>query len=214
MAAMTLSLPKALSSRNQRANTQQAALEYINSIESTWRGHEEFIFWLVKTIRPKTVVDLGFDRGLSTISFSYQNKGLVFGIDWFDDTNYATKCFALDSAFRNISDAIRFHYVKNIHLIIGPFREIAKTWKRKIDILHIDWSHTYQSSRQHYENWSTYLQPKGIVLVHDVLAFPNETGRFFEELPMHKFIFPHAQGLGCASHNEKLIDQIRSFAAV
>jgi hypothetical protein len=209
MAIVTLP-PKA----KRRIFPKEAALAYINSIESTWRGHEAFIFWLVCQVRPKTVVDLGFDRGLSTISFSYRNKGLVFGIDWFDNQNYASKCFALDSAFRNISDAIRFHYVKNIHLIIGPFKEIAKTWTRKIDILHIDWAHTYQLCKQHYDNWSQYLEVDGIVLIHDVVAYPLETGRFFDELPMYKFIFPHAHGLGVASKSEELIHRIKHLYKV
>lgn len=188
---------------------KNAALDYMNTIESTWKGHESFIFWLVKHLRPKTVVDLGFDRGLSTIAFGYQNKGQVFGIDWFDEGNYVTKCFALDAAFRNISNALRFHYAKNIHLIVGPFQEIARTWHRKIDILHIDWAHTYQSVKQHYENWSRFLNKEGVVLIHDIAAYPNETGKFFHELPMHKFTFPYAHGLGVASTNESLIAEIK-----
>jgi hypothetical protein len=195
---------------------KDAALAFINSVESTWKGHEKFAFWLVQNLRPKTIVDLGFDRGLSTISFAYKNTGHVFGIDWFDDGNYATKCFALDSAFRNISNAIRFHYAKNIHLIVGPFSEIAKTWHRKIDILHIDRAHSYPSSKQQYENWSRYLNPEGLVLIHDVVAYPTETGKFFQELPMaHKFLFPHAQGLGVASNQESIISEIkRIFSSI
>lgn len=181
----------------------------MNSIESTWKGHEPFAFWLIQHLRPKTVVDLGFDRGLSTISFAYRNRGHVFGIDWFDEANYATKCFALDAAFRNISNAIRFHYAKNIHLIVGPFREIAKTWHRKIDILHIDLAHTYQSAKQHYDNWCGYLNPEGVLLIHDVVDYPTETGRFFQELPMHKFIFPHSHGLGVASRSEEVMTHIK-----
>ncbi len=170
--------------------------------------------WLVQFLHPKTIVDLGFDKGLSTIAFGYRNRGHVFGIDWFDEGNYATKCFALDSAFRNISNAIRFHYAKNIHLIVGPFEEIAKTWVRKIDILHIDWAHSYMSVRQHFENWSRYLSTDGVILIHDVEAFPKEAGRFFGDLPLHKFTFSHAQGLGVASANRKVIEMIqRKFAA-
>lgn len=188
---------------------KSAALAFMASIESTWKGHEQFVFWLVQYLHPKTIVDLGFDRGLSTIAFGYRNKGQVFGIDWFDEGNYVTKCFALDAAFRNISNALRFHYAKNIHLIVGPFKEIARTWHRKIDILHIDWAHSYQSVKQHYENWSRYLNADGVVLIHDVTTYPLETGRFFNELPMYKFIFPQAHGLGVASTNEALIREIK-----
>ena len=161
-------------------------------------------------LKPKTIVDLGFDRGLSTLAFAYRNTGHVFGIDWFDGVNYATKCFALDSAFRNISNAIRFHYAKNIHLIVGPFSDIAKKWVRKIDVLHIDWAHTYVLASRHYENWKQFLNPDSVILTHDVEVYPDETGRFFHELPMaYKLIFSHSQGLGIATNNEAVFKEIK-----
>ncbi len=182
---------------------------FLDNIDSTWKGHQKFACWLVQWLKPKTIVDLGFDRGLSTIAFAYRNKGHVFGIDWFEEGNYIPKCFALDCAFRNISDAIRFHGAKNIHLIVGPFQEIAKKWVRKIDVLHIDWAHSYRSAKQHYENWRPFMREEGVVLVHDVVAYPEETGRFFRELPMEKCVFPHAQGLGVACVNREIIEEIR-----
>ncbi|MES2274196.1 MAG: class I SAM-dependent methyltransferase [Chlamydiota bacterium] len=203
-AASTLKSPKRPS--DFRKNS---ALGFINTIESTWKGHEQFAMWLIHQISPKTVVDLGFDRGLSTIAFAYQNKGNVFGIDWFEEGNYAIKSFALDDAFCNITNALRFNYVKNIHLIIGPFRDVSKTWNRKIDILHIDWAHTYKSVKQHYENWTRYLQPNGVVLIHDVTAYPDEVGRFFREVPLSKAFFPNAEGLGILTANQSLLDQIK-----
>jgi hypothetical protein len=209
MATAIVPLNRSAPSKKLFSVRKDVALAFMDSIESTWKGHEQFAYWLIQYLHPKTVVDLGFDRGLSTIAFAYRNRGHVFGIDWFDEANYATKCFALDSAFRNISNAIRFHYAKNIHLIVGPFQEIAKKWNRKIDILHIDWSHTYQATKQHFDNWSRYLIDDGVVLIHDVMAYQDQTGKFFNELPMHKIIFPHAQGLGVASKNEKLIAQIK-----
>lgn len=205
MAAIAVS-----SQKKRRLNVRKnAALSFINSIESGWKGHEPFAFWLIETLKPKTIVDLGFDKGLSTVAFAYRNRGHVFGVNWFDEGDYATKCFALDSAFRNISSAVRFQYAKNIHLIVGPFHEISKTWTRKIDILHIDLAHQYSSVKTHYNNWSRYLEENGIVLVHDVRAFPNETGRFFDELPLPKIIFSHSHGLGVATKNEELLEQIK-----
>jgi hypothetical protein len=211
MTAHAVPLPK-----KRRINVRKnTALAFINSIESSWKGHEEFAFWLVDKIKPKIIVDLGFDRGLSTVVFAYRNRGHVYGINWFDEGDYATKCFALDSAFRNISNAIRFHYAKNIHLIVGPFKEIVKTWNRKIDFLHFDWAHQYGLAKQHYTNWSPFLDEKGVILVHDVARLPNETGRFFNELPIPKIIFPHSQGLGVATRNEGLMEEIKKkfFAA-
>lgn len=184
--------------------------KFIQGLDSSWKGHEAFAYWLVKRLKPKVVVDLGFDRALSTIVFAYKNRGHVYGIDWFDQGGYAQKSFALDSAYRNVSNAIRFGYVKNLHLIIGPFNEISKTWTKQIDILHIDWSHTYASAKERYDNWSRYLDEQGVILVHDVTSHPSETGRFFKELPMPSVIFPHAKGLGVASKNGALIEEIKA----
>lgn len=186
------------------------ALHFIDTIESTWKGHEAFAMRLVRKVRPKTVVDLGFDRGLSTLAFAYRNGGHVYGIDWFEEGNYAAKSFALDSAFRNISTAIRFNFAKNIHLIIGPFCDVSKKWTRQIDILHIDWAHTYSSVKHHYYNWIRFLKPKGVILVHDVASYPEETGRFFNELALPKFLFPHSNGLGVASEDAALVESIRA----
>lgn len=209
MAAAAILPPRSSFPRKRFNLRKDTALAFIDSIESTWKGHEEFAFWLVQYLKPKTIVDLGFDRGLSTIAFAYRNRGHVFGIDWFDDGNYATKCFALDSAFSNVSNAIRFHYVKNIHLIVGPFKEVSKNWNRKIDILHIDWSHSYQLTKQHYETWISFLNEGGVVLIHDIQSFPKETGRFFDELAMPKIAFSHAKGLGIASKNLALLAEIK-----
>lgn len=165
--------------------------------------------WLVHRLRPKTIVDLGFDRGLSTVAFAYRNRGHVFGIDWFDDANYADKSFALDSAFRNISNSIRFNYAKNIHLIIGPFSCVSKNWKRKIDILHIDWAHSYRSANTHYLNWSRFLKADSVILMHDVIAFPEGAGKAFREIPLPKIILSNGYGLGIACADLDLLNEIR-----
>src|SRR3990167_6673778 len=179
MTALAIPSSSSAPPKRKSPHPKDPALAFIDSIESTWKGHEAFAIWLVQQLHPKVILDLGFDRGLSTLAFAFRNRGHVFGIDWFEEGNYANKSFALDNAFRNISDAIRFNYVRNIHLIIGPFREVSKNWTRKIDILHIDWAHTYLSVKQHYDHWIRYLAIDGVVLIHDVLAYPDEVGRFF-----------------------------------
>jgi predicted O-methyltransferase YrrM len=195
--------------RPKRQPPANHATSFIDSIQSTWKGNEEFAMWLVQRLRPKTTVDLGFDRGLSTIAFAYQNRGHVFGVDWFEEDNYADKSLALDSAFNNISHAIRFNFVKNIHLIIGPFPHVSKNWKRKIDILHIDWAHSYRSAQRHYQNWSQFLKSDSVILMDDVTAFPEGAGRAFREIALPKLILPNSSGLGVATANFELLTEIR-----
>lgn len=184
---------------------------FIDSIESTWKGNEDFAIWLVKRIKPKTIVDLGFDRGLSTIAFAYKSSGEVFGIDWFEEGNYAAKSLSFDSAFENISLAIRNNYAKNIHLIIAPFSHALKKWKKQIDILHIDWAHSYKIALQQCTGWSPFLKHNAIILMHDVLAYPEGTGRAFDELPLPKIILANGHGMGIATANIHLLEEIKRY---
>ena len=188
------------------------ALDFVQSIESAWRGQERFALWLIQKLHPKVIVDLGFDQGLSTVIFGHKNSGHVYGIDWFyEEGSYAEKSFALDSAFRTISQAIRFNYVKNIHLIIGPYRDVLRKWNRKIDLLHIHWAHTYQAVKMQYDSWQRHLKDEAVVLIHNVLSHPNEVGRFFTELPFPKFLCSNGNGLGVVCSNELLIAEIREL---
>jgi predicted O-methyltransferase YrrM len=191
------------------------ALQFIETIDSTWKGHEQFVIWLVKRLQPKIVVDLGFDRGLSTLAFAYKNRGHVFGIDWFfEEGSYAEKSYALDTAFRNITEALKRNYVKNIHLIIGPYRDVLKNWHQPIDIFHIDWVHTYRAVKFQYDSWRPHLKEDAILLIHDVLAYPDEVGKFFTQLPDPKCVLKDGKGLGVASSNRDLIEEIRQHWCV
>jgi len=186
------------------------ALDFIHSIESNWKAQEKFALWLIQKLHPKVTLDLGFDQGLSTLLFGHKNSGNVYGIDWFyEEGSYAEKSLALDSAFRNISQAIRFNYVKNIHLIIGPSRDVLKNWNRKIDLLHLNSAYTYQAVKIQYDNWQRHLKDDAVLLLHNVLSHPTEVGRFFTELPFPKVLLENGQGLGVVSANEELITEIR-----
>ncbi len=201
MAAMEVPLPKFRSEDRL----------FIDSIQSTWKGNEGFAIWLVKRLKPKTIVDLGFDRGLSTIAFAYKSRGHVFGIDWFEEGNYAAKSLSFNSAFENISLAIRNNYAKNIHLTIAPFSHALKKWKKEIDILHIDWAHSYKTAIKQCQDWSPFLKPGSIILMHDVLSFPEGPGRAFQELPWPKIILKSGHGLGIASPDTNLLDEIKKI---
>lgn len=186
------------------------AIRFIQSIPSTWKGHELFAIWIVKKIRPKVVVDIGFDQGLSTIAFAHRNLGHTFGIDWIGDENILQKRTAMETAFHNISAAIRLNYVKNIHLIVGPIKEISQRWDRKIDLLHIDGAQKYEEIKEHYQHWKPFLTKDAVLLIHDVESLSKEVGKFFSELPLHKFLFLHNKGLGIATNNASLCQAIEA----
>ncbi len=195
-----------LKQRNRLRSTP--AIQFIQSIDSSWKGYELFAIWVVKKIKPKVIVDLGFDKGLSTIAFAHRNCGDTYGIDWVGENNFSQKRDSMEKAFHNISAAIRMKYVKNINLIIGPLTEISEKWDREIDLLHIDCAHSYDEIKEQYESWKPFLKKDAVILIHDVGAFPNETGRFFQELTLPKRLFAHGKGLGIATNNSSLHEQI------
>lgn len=145
--------------------------------------------------------------GLSAISFAYSNRGHTFGIDWLADRNFSQKRIAMESAFHNILNAIRLKYVKNLHLIIGPTSEISNKWTKEIDLLHIDSAKHYDEIKMQYEHWKPFLKKDAVILIPDVGAFP-EVGKFFNELPLSKILLPHGNGLGLATNNAALCQEV------
>jgi predicted O-methyltransferase YrrM len=169
-----------------------------DEIPTAWRGHEAFADWLVRTLRPSTIVDLGVDFGFSTIAFARPNIGTVYGVDWFQGDACAGQRDAEEQCRENLRDA----GVENVELIRADFSELAKTAKfswpyAEIDILHIDGDHSYEAVSRDFREWLPKVRNGGVILLHDTQSFPNDVGRFFREIDeLPKFEFPHASGLG------------------
>ncbi len=181
---------------------------FLKKIKSSWKGYEDFAIWLVEEMKPKVVVDLGIDVGLSTCAFAFPNHGQVFGIDWMEESNFTKKTFALDNAYRNISELSALRKLNNIHIIIGQFDEVVQRWSESIDILHIDWITSYERGKKIYEDWAKFLTEKGVVLIHDIEKESATLGRFFESLDLPKIKFSHNHGLGVVTKDEELLKKI------
>lgn len=178
--------------------------QIVEHISSAWWGHKGFALWLVDYMKPKVTVDLGVDYGYSTFVFAYKNPNPVYGVDSFEGDVHAgirnTYDFAMDVKTK--------HNFNNLTFIKGYFDDVASTWDKKIDLLHIDGLHTYDAVKHDFETWTKFLSDDGIILFHDTISFPNDVGRFFNEIPLPKVNFVHSAGLGVASRNEALIDKI------
>lgn len=188
-------------------------LTNLDDLHSCWRGHRKFAEWLVASTNPEVVVDLGVDHGFSTFCFAMPRIGHVYGVDSFEGDQYAGE--RNDATYRLVLDKQeKLHLKDNVTFIKGYFDDVAKTWDKKIDILHIDGDHSYESVKNDYETWSKFLKEGGVILFHDTAVEElngNQYGvkKFFEELDMPKVNFTHTYGLGVASHNTKLIDYIK-----
>jgi len=181
------------------------------SVESPWKGHEDFVVWLVKALKPSVIVDLGVELGFSTFVLASPKIGKVYGIDSFKGDSFTTVSNP-KKKFMAFSKMLNKRFgIDNIEIIEGEFSEVAKDWKLPIDILHIDGSHLYKDVKRDFRDWSKFVKKDGVILFHDVYV-PQEkrfgVEKFFNEINLPKFRFLHSYGLGIVSKNENIIKNI------
>ena len=182
---------------------------------TAWSGHRGFAEKLVRFLNPKVIVDLGVDWGYSTFSFALPRIGHTYGIDNFTgDTFVGTDENRLKYNFVTMKRE-KLHLQDNLTLIEGDFNEVAQTWDKTIDILHIDGSHKYEDITRDFETWSKFVTDNGIILLHDTCIESlngNDYGvkKFFDELDMPKFTFTHCFGLGVICKNDVVLNHIKN----
>jgi glycosyltransferase involved in cell wall biosynthesis len=192
---------------------------FLNNLDDTpataWYDHRQFAEKLVRFLNPKVIVDLGVDWGYSTFSFALPRIGHVYGIDNFiGDEFVGTDELRKKYNFVTMKRE-KLHLQDNLTLIEGDFDEVAKTWDKPINILHIDGSHKYEDIKKDFETWSKFVNDDGVILLHDTCIERlngNEYGvkKFFDELDMPKFTFTHCYGLGVICKNEVILNHIKN----
>ena len=168
-----------------------------------WVGHIPFAFWLIKTLRPRLLVELGTHRGNSYCAFCQAIAALklncrAIAVDtWEGDIHMGHEEGLLD-------ELKRYHdprYDSFSTLLEGTFDE-ARTYfdAESIDLLHLDGTHTYDAVKQDFLNWRDALSKRGVVLFHDIAVHRSDFGvwRLWEELSREypSFEFRHSYGLG------------------
>ena len=191
---------------------------FLNNLDDTpataWSGHRGFAEKLVRFLNPKVIVDLGVDWGYSTFSFALPRIGHTYGIDNFVGDDFVGTDIPGKYDYVAMKRE-KLHLQDNLTLIEGDFNEVAKTWDKTIDILHIDGSHKYEDVKRDFETWSKFSSENGIILLHDTCIESlngNEYGvkKFFDELDMPKFTFTHCYGLGVVCKNEVVLNHIKN----
>jgi len=171
---------------------------------STWVDHLPFGFDLVEALRPRTLVELGSQAGLSYFAFCQSVKAHGLG----------TRCYAVDtwagdehtgqyddSVFQDVKAHNDAHYAAFSTLLRMRFEEAVTRFEpNSVDLLHIDGFHTYDAVSADFEAWYPTVSPGGIVLFHDIRARVHDFGawRFWDELcrDHETFTFGHGFGLG------------------
>ncbi|MGI4954865.1 MAG: rhamnan synthesis F family protein [Janthinobacterium lividum] len=179
---------------------------------AAWVGHIPFAFWLVSSLRPSVLVELGTHSGNSYFAFcqamaGLPNTGRAYAVDtWAGDEHaghYGEDVFAGVSGFnaahfstfstllRTTFDGARPYFPEG-GLIDGS--------AGGIDLLHIDGLHTHEAVKHDFETWQSALSRRAVVVFHDINVRERDFGvwRFWEEMRTRypSFAFHHSHGLG------------------
>lgn len=61
--------------------------------------------------------------------------------------------------------------------IVGESTTVAKYWSSPLAMLFIDGGHGTEPAHNDYGNWARFVQPGGILMIHDVFPDPADGGR-------------------------------------
>jgi predicted O-methyltransferase YrrM len=192
------------------------AEDFLNEIPSAWKGHKQFAEWLVETMKPTTIVELGVDYGYSSFIFAmalekHNPAGKIYGIDWFQGDKHAGERDTL----KYVTERKEMHSLNLLEIIKGDFAEIAKAWSRPLDILHIDGYHTFEAVQNDFKNWSPFVKNDGVILFHDTAIGQFGIKDFFRTLNQgHRLHFLHSAGLGIFTKNTALFEAIKAKFSV
>jgi predicted O-methyltransferase YrrM len=134
-----------------------------------WWGHVPFAHWLVKSSRPRMIVELGTHASVSYAAFceAVLREALearCFAVDtWLGDEHANSE--QVYEEFSGFHDA---RYSAFSKLIRSTFDDALHHFKDgSIDLLHIDAWHTYEAMKHDFESWLPKMLDRGVVLFHD-----------------------------------------------
>lgn len=171
---------------------------------SAWTGHFLFAHWLVTTLRPSTITELGVHWGASYFTFcdAVQHNHLdcdCHGVDsWTGDEHAGAY---EDDVYSHVKSLNDLYYSLFSTLHHTTFDEALDAFADgSIDLLHIDGCHTYQAVKHDFEAWLPKMSQRGVVLFHDTTEKRDDFGvwRLWDELVERhpSFLFEHSHGLG------------------
>jgi GT2 family glycosyltransferase len=184
---------------------------------TSWASHIPFAFWLVETLAPRTVVELGTMTGNSfaALAQGIQMLGLdsaCYAVDtWKGDPHTG---FFGEEVFEEWSVFHDRHFGAFSRIVRSTFDEaLTKFADGSVDLLHIDGFHTYEAVRHDFESWLPKLSTKAVVLLHDINVRERDFGvwQLWAELRDRypSFGFLHGHGLGIVGVGRDLPSTLR-----
>jgi hypothetical protein len=147
---------------------------------SSWWQHVPIAHWLVATLQPVTVVELGTHYGVSFFAFCeaaerQSPKSFIYAVDTWSGDDQAGKYG--EEVFNRVSNHQQMFHNHRSRLLRSTFDEAADHFGNStIDLLHIDGLHTYEAVSHDLENWMPKLKPGSTILFHDTNVREGEFG--------------------------------------
>ncbi len=169
-----------------------------------WTEHIFFAYDLVAQLQPRSLIELGTDRGESYFAFCQSAL----------ENQTGTRCCAIDhwrgdpyagsydeTTFLAVEAHNRAHYAAFSTLLRSTFDTAQDRFApESIDLLHIDGHHSETAARNDVETWLPKLRPGGILLMHDVTMRGRDFGvwKVWAELEKRgrSWTFAQPPGLG------------------
>ena len=188
---------------------------------SAWTEHTPFAFWIIDAVRPRMLVELGVQSGVSYCAFCQAVQALAlstacYAVDtWAGDPH--TNPSDLPDTGEVLGELRRYHdrrYGSFSTLVQSSFLEARAGFADgSVDLLHIDGYHLYEAVRDDFESWLPKLSDRAVVLFHDINERHGDFGawRFWEEIRTRypSFHFLHAHGLGVLAVGREQSDAVR-----
>lgn len=189
---------------------------------SAWWGHVPFAFWLIAVCKPRLLVELGTQHGVSYAAFCEavsrsRLDAKVYAVDtWKGDPQAG---FYGDQVYHELKAFSDANYAPFSELLRMTFDEAGLRFSDSaIDILHIDGYHSYEAVRHDFEQWRPKLSERGVILFHDTNVRRDDFGvwRFFEELAETTpcFSFRHSEGLGVAAVGPEAPEPVKDLCSL
>jgi hypothetical protein len=171
--------------------------------KSGWTEHTPLAMLLVELLRPRVVVELGTQHGVSYCSFCQA----------VDELKLSARCYAVDTWK---GDAHATHYKESVYTELAEHHRRYESFSKllrmtfdealpqfpaaSIDLLHIDGLHYYEAVKKDFETWRLKLSNRAVVLFHDTMETVDGFGvhQLWRELSPNfpSFNFEHGHGLG------------------
>ena len=138
---------------------------------TAWRRHAPFVMWLVKSARPKRIVELGSRNGYSYFTFckTVHEEDLdteCYAVGAWSADKHSGGCFSAELEAINVEN---FKYSNFSTVFTEPFDEALNNIEdNSVDFLHINVQLVYEDNAFDLESWLLKLAQNAIIVFHNM----------------------------------------------